>query len=739
MMRTRKTAEHPRNLAGRKMARTLSIVALAAMGAVGWAAGSRPNVVIILTDDMGISDIGAYGSEIKTPNIDRLAEGGKKFTQFYNTARCCPSRAALLTGLYPHQAGVGHMLWDTGYPGYAARLSSNSITIAEALRTANYKNYMVGKWHLSDRVPDPKDNAAWPLQRGFDRFYGTIQGYGSFMDPASLTRDNTYITPMNDPEYKTDSYYYTDAISDNAVKYLQDHKKNSPDAPFFLYVAYTAAHWPIQAPDDAIAPYRDMYKDGYEPVRQQRWERMKQLGLVDDVSEPSETIGDWESKTDKQWEAERMQAFAGMISRMDEGIGKITKQLASTGDLDNTVIFYMHDNGGCPEDFFHGNTKEPENVRPMGPDELQTRTIVPMQTRAGEIVRTGHGAPAGPELGFIGYGPEWSNVSNTPLKGDKRLTYEGGISSPLIVHWPAGLGKGAAKSEWIKTPAHLIDILPTVVDVAGTSVPAQRAGVPAQAPSGVSLLPVLKAADGDIARKEPLFWEHEGSRAIRDGKWKLVAEPYQPWQLYDISTDRAETKNLAEEQPDKVRELADAWHEWAARTQVYPYGAAELRKREPAPANAPKSLTLKQGDVLERDNALALNDVGVSITAQLAESANNGVIVAQGGTAHGYTLYVKKGTVGFAVRRGGKLQLVEAPAGWKPGDAAVVQAQVNRRGQAMLTVDGKAHEADFYGPLLETPGDGLSVGTDSGSRVGEYPENFTFKGQIESVAIETLR
>ncbi|MBP7142994.1 MAG: sulfatase-like hydrolase/transferase, partial [Opitutaceae bacterium] len=270
----------------------------------GYAAG-RPNVLLILSDDMGYSDLGCFGSEIATPRLDALAANGLRFTQFYNGARCCPTRASLLTGLYPHQAGMGFMVRDAkAGPGYAGDLSRNAVTIAEVLRAAGYQTGMVGKWHVS-RSHTMADISNWPIQRGFGSFYGTIRGFGSFYDPETLTRQNTFITPENDPEYRSGSYYYTDAISDNAISFLRRNARQ--EAPFFLYVAYTAAHWPLQAPESEIEKYRGKYDAGYDAIRRSRLERLKQLGLTEAQWTPAPTIGNWEEQSNKAWEARNME------------------------------------------------------------------------------------------------------------------------------------------------------------------------------------------------------------------------------------------------------------------------------------------------------------------------------------------------------------------------------------------------------------------------------------------------
>src|SRR5690349_15529314 len=312
-------------------------------------AAPPPNLVVIMSDDMGFSDIGCYGGEIRTPTLDRLAAGGLRLTQFYNTARCCPTRASLLTGLYPHQAGIGHMMEDRGLDGYRGELTRRCVTIAEALRPAGYGTYAVGKWHVTKAIkPDGrKDN--WPLQRGFDRFYGTITGAGSFYDPSALTRDNTMITAAADPEYKPNQYYYTDAISDHAVKFIGEHHQIAVEKPLFLYVAYTAAHWPMHALDEDIAKYKGKYDGGYEPIRQARLARMKVLGLLPPDAELSPTAGDWNEVENKAWESRCMEVYAAMIDRMDAGISKIVGELQRTGRLENTLIFFLQDNGGCAE------------------------------------------------------------------------------------------------------------------------------------------------------------------------------------------------------------------------------------------------------------------------------------------------------------------------------------------------------------------------------------------------------
>jgi len=532
---------------------------------------ARPNIVIILSDDMGFSDIGCYGGEIATPNLDRLAAKGIRFTQFYNTARCCPSRASLLTGLHPHQANVGHMTNPRKLPGFGGDLSRNAVTIAEALRPAGYRTYMTGKWHVCHHAgPNgPKHN--WPLQRGFEKFYGTITGAGSFYDPTTLCRGNDFITPDNDPRYRPKLFYYTDAITDNAIAFLREHATESPDKPFFLYMAYTAAHWPMHALPGDIAKYKGKYDGGYEPIRRARFERAKQLGLINPRWELSPQAGDWDAMPHKAWEARCMEVYAAMVDRMDQGIGRVVAELERQGRLDNTLILYLEDNGGCAEGMGRGRAPRwniPPRA-PMAPDELQRRIWPPMHTRDGRPVRGGPGVmPGGPDT-YVAYGKAWANVSNTPFREYKHWVHEGGISTPLIAHWPAGI-KGDRAGKLEHQPGQLTDLMATCVDISGASYPAEHAGQPIQPMEGVSLAPAF--AGRRLERSRPLFWEHEGNRALRIGKWKLVAKgATSPWELYDMEADRTELHNLAKAEPKRTAEMAALWEETARRVKAIPW------------------------------------------------------------------------------------------------------------------------------------------------------------------------
>ncbi len=531
-----------------------------------------PNIIVILADDLGFSDIGCFGGEIQTPNIDSLAKDGICYTQFYNTARCCPTRASLLTGLYPHQAGVGHMMVDHGFDGYRSNLNKNCVTIGQVMHSAGYRTYAVGKWHVTHFDGPNDDNSNWPLQRGFEKFYGTLKGYGSFYDPSALCRQNKFITPENDPEYKPKQFYYTDAISDNAVKFLREHNQESADKPFFMYVAYTAAHWPMHALERDIAKYKGKFDTGYDPVRNERFKRLKEAGLIDASWQLAPTAGNWDEVKRKQWEARCKEVFDAMIDNMDQGIGRIVAQLKENKQFDNTVILYLHDNGGCAETM--GRLKPPANIsaklKPLGPNDLQPNPKPPMQTRDGRAVRTGPGVMAGPADTFVAYGKNWANVSNTPFREYKHWVHEGGISTPLIVHWSDGIPANR-RGEIEPQVGHVIDIMATCVDLADANYPKQFDSRDIKAMEGVSLVPSF--AGKDLQRKNPIFWEHESNRAVRDGKWKLVAKADEPWELYDMETDRTEMHDLASKNLAKVKDLTAKWDVWAARANVLPLGA----------------------------------------------------------------------------------------------------------------------------------------------------------------------
>jgi arylsulfatase A-like enzyme len=533
----------------------------------------KPNVIVILTDDMGFSDIGCFGSEIKTPNIDKLAAKGISFTHFYNTARCSPSRASLMTGLYPHQAGMGFLSnYNFDEEGYVDDLSKKAVTMAEVFKQAGYATYMSGKWHLNKEKSIPNDRSNWPLQRGFDRFFGTLIGSGSFYDPGTLMSDNTFIAPGKD-------FYLTHAITENVVKFIDENPK---DKPFFFYIAYTAAHWPLHAPESEIQKYKGVYDKGWDETRKLRFEKLKKLGIISNkavLTERGVDIPEWKKEPLKEWQVRRMEVYAAMIDIMDQGIGKIISTLEKKGELENTVIFYMHDNGGCAETLNSNETEIPltdeqKKGKPFAKDSIFLGKI-PAYTRDGQFIRSGKGVMPGPANTWTAYGEEWANVSNTPFRLYKHFVHEGGIATPLIIHWPEGI---KAKGKLRTQPGHLIDIMATCVEIAGLQYPSNFNGNSIHPLEGKSLVP---AFTNKPINREFIFWEHEGNRAIRVGNWKLVSKTQKQrkftpadenaWELYDMEEDPSESKNLALKFPDKVKTMAALWEKEAQRTMAKPW------------------------------------------------------------------------------------------------------------------------------------------------------------------------
>jgi arylsulfatase len=520
----------------------------------------RPNVVLILNDDMGYSDIGCYGGEIRTPNLDRLAAHGLRFSSFYNTARCSPSRASLLTGLHPHQTGIGILTYDSGPEGYAGNLNQRCVTIPQVLKQHGYRTYMSGKWHVASNLTTPTES--WPMQRGFDAFFGTIIGAGSFYDPNTLTRGNENV----EHEARRPGWFYTDAISDQAVAYIDEHCRTHAGTPFFEYVAYTAPHWPLHAHEDDIARYKGRFDAGWDALREARLEKLVASGILEahwKLTERDPTQPPWsEAEQDEQfraWTLRCMEVYAAQVDRMDQGIGRILEALERNGQLDDTVVLFLADNGACAEDI-------PEDVTV---DELVDKLMIARRTtRSGEPVHFGndvHRMP-GPENTYQSYGTAWANLSNAPFRLYKHWIHEGGISTPLIAHWPNGIA--ASENGTVRhAPGYLPDIMATIVDAAGATYPSSFDGRAIDPLEGQSLLPVF-ADDRDVVGRKPMFWEHEGNAAVRIGKWKLVKRWPRAWELYDMDADRTELHDLAAREPGRVREMAAQYDAWAKRCGV---------------------------------------------------------------------------------------------------------------------------------------------------------------------------
>lgn len=514
---------------------------------------NRPNIILILADDMGYSDIGCYGSEIATPAIDQLSAGGVSFTQAYNCARCCPSRASLLTGLYPHQTGVGHMVADLGHPSYQGYLNDRCVTIAEVLKSGGYHALMCGKWHVGGGY-DVKYPRAWkpgdqghpiPTTRGFESFYGTLAGCADYFNPHTLMRNDSPIEPEGE------RYYYTDAISQEACRMIREY--GGRERPFFLYVAYTAPHWPLHALPEDIARYQGRYRRGWDAIRSARHEKLVELGFLDakwKISPRDRSAPSWNEVKERDWEDRRMTVYAAQVDRMDQGIDRIVAAVRKLGLEENTLIMFLSDNGGCAEF--------------LAEDGFVQNVLWPM--RNGKPVRAGNfpGVMPGPEDTYMSYDLPWANASNTPFRLYKHWVHEGGIATPLIVSWPAVIKKRRIVHE----PTHVIDIMATCVEAAGVNYPQTFNGneiVPLQ---GESFIQALRGKRW--SREKPLCWEHEGNCAIRKENWKLVKKYPGDWELYNMEQDRTELEDLKEKNKPKAEELRKLYERWAQGCEVLP-------------------------------------------------------------------------------------------------------------------------------------------------------------------------
>ncbi len=529
----------------------------------------KPNIVLIMCDDMGYSDIGFFGSEISTPNIDQLANEGLVMTNFYNSGRCCPSRAALMTGLYQHQVGVGDMLQNDGLPGYTTHLRQNCVTIAEVLKENDYHTMISGKWHLGHKEP------YWPMKRGFQKQYASTSTTGHYFGIAegrTYVIEDKWVEPPGEwiqagkTRYKLfknedgSQWYATDAYTDRAIGYIEELRDSLPEKPFFLYLAYTAPHWPLHAFTEDIAKYKGVYDIGWDSLRNLRHQNMIDNEIVDpawDLSKRNERVQEWESLPDstKAYYASLMEVYAAMVDNVDQNVGRLISKLEESGDLDNTLILFLSDNGGCHEPIHRGKP----GATPGSPDS------------------------------FDGYEYAWANASNTPFRWFKHWMHEGGISTPFIAWYPSMIEAGT-RNENI---AHIMDIMPTLVEFTGSEYPEVYRDSTILPTEGISLLPVFEGEE-EFEGHDVLFWEHEGNRAVRQGDWKLVSlfnykeNTPEPWELYNIKEDRTETNDLASKRPEKVTELSKLYNEWADRTNVLPFEKVQM-KRHPNRYNHEKS------------------------------------------------------------------------------------------------------------------------------------------------------
>ncbi len=674
---------------------TKALTLILTLLAFGIQAAERPNIILIMVDDMGFSDLGYHGGEIDTPNIDALAHGGVRFSQFHNSGRCCPTRATLMTGLHPHQTGIGHMTnppnssgHDNGIEGYRGFLNRNCVTIAEALKPAGYATLMAGKWHLGHNNKD-----RWPLQRGFDKYFGCISGATRFFYPESPRGMTFGNEDIDKPESTTDEdFYTTDAFTDYAIRFMSEHKKESGDKPFFLYLAYTAPHWPLQAFEDDIAKYRGKYRKGWDALRKERLARQKELGLIGkhlELSPKTEGIPDWDTIDEKKQDEMdlKMAIYAAMVDRVDQNIGRLLAHLKKAGTYEDTLILFLSDNGGCQEGGMLGRGEF---------YDIEKRNQQPSNS----------------------YGEAWANASNTPFRLYKHYNHEGGTSTPFFMHWPS---KIQPRKDWYRTPAQLIDVVPTLLDVAGATYPETYKGNKIHSLDGLSLRPAFEGKAFD--RGAPIFIEHENNASMREGDWKLVgkgvAEPQgvnrSKWELYNIAKDRTETTNLASAMPEKVKEMADKWEAWAKRAKVYP------KKKEPQP----------------EEFTPQIGNVPFTVTAVVRQKNPNGVVVSHGGNAFGYSLFFDKGVPAFAFRNQSKLTTIKGKQ--KLSGRVELKASVDAENITLFANGKQVAQAKSGGLMNEQPGLGMFVGADGVHAVGDYKVPNEFNGKVVSHNVDSVR
>ncbi|TWU51766.1 arylsulfatase [Rubripirellula reticaptiva] len=661
----------------------------------------RPNIVVILADDLGYSDLGCYGGEISTPNIDALANAGVRMTQVYNSARCCPSRASLMTGLYPTQAGIGDFTTsqpspDRG-PGYQGRLRDDCATIAEVLKPAGYNCYYVGKWHMHHETG--------PIKRGFDEFYGYTFDHSHDQYDAEYY-ERLPADRVKEIDASADDFYATDVFNDYAIEFIKQGQKS--EKPWLLFLGHSSPHFPVQAPAERADKYDEVYRRGWDILREERFERMQKLGLVDGdhwklsprsiVPVDKSAIANgfsgepnpaWDSlEEDRQLDlARRMAIFAAMVEGVDNGVGQLVSHLKSTGDLDNTLILFLSDNGACYE------------WGPFGFDGQSRRGETTLRT--GDKIR---------EIGQRGthqsYGSVWANLGNTPFRLYKHFTHEGGISTPFIAHWPKGIGK---PNKWVRDPAHLMDILPTLIDAAEATYPQELKGNRITPLEGKSLLPAFM---GESLPDRTIGFDHQAAHAIRQGDWKAVYAKRMPhelkWELYNLAEDRCEMNDLAEKDPERVKKMTADWDAWARRVGVIWKPQDNVRSlKTDSPQIANRMLRLEQ---------------------TVESQSPNGVALAHGGNQHGYALHFINGKPAFDIRINGKVKRLLAE---DPVSGTITLTATLSTDTMTLSVDGgDSISQPSHGLIPVQPIDDLSIGLDERTSAGDYKSPNPFNGVV---------
>jgi arylsulfatase len=705
-----------------------------------------PNVVIVLADDLGFADLGCYGSEIPTPNLDRIAGEGQQFTNFHVTPMCSPTRAALLTGVNPHRAGAGHVAnSDPGFPGYAAELADDVATTAEILRDGGYHTIAIGKWHLTkdSDLSDAGPRHSWPCQRGFDRFYGVLDAFTNLHHPHRLVRDNHSVELDQYPE----GYYVTDDLTDRAIDAIRHAKASNPAQPFFCYFSHIAVHAPLQCKAEDLARHRGRYDAGWDVLRAERHARQLELGvlppgtpLAPRNAEEGHDVPAWDDldPADQRLYARYMEVFAAMVDSIDQSVGRMLDALEDLGEADNTIFVFLSDNGASREGEANGTTS-------------YFRTLVSKNVKDIEDTSWDHDRidlAGGPQT-LVHYPRGWSMASNTPFRLYKISTHAGGHTVPFLFRWPAGARTPGRRDQW----AHATDVLPTVLELTGVDRPDHRHGIALQPLDGRSLVPVLAdpAAPHDRGGQ---YLEMAGNRGYYDGEWEIVTrhEPLtdfgdHEWELYHLATDRTELHDLAAERPEKVAELAAAWEAAAQANQVYPLDeGSRLRYvvRPPYDEALQEPVRIVAGThSLERYRSqMLIQWRSFTVDVELACTAEDqGVLVAHGDQGGGYALYVEDGVLTFVHNGYGPLTelacgplapgshevrlAVTAPGGWL-WDIEVLVDGERRNG-----VEGLA----MLGAMA--PFEGIDVGIDRRSPVSwplhERHGTFPWTGELTTV------
>ena len=710
-------------------------------------AGS-PNIVLVLLDDMGYSDIGPFGSEIATPTLDALAERGVRLTNYHTTPLCSPARAAIMTGRNPHRAGYATVAnFDPGFPGYTMEIADDVVTLPEALRGAGYATFAVGKWHLTrDAVMnDAAPRGSWPIQRGFDRYYGILEGFTNLHHPHRLVRDNS---PVEVDQYP-DGYYFTDDITDQAIGMLKGLRANDAEKPFFLYVAHGAVHGPLHAKAADIDRYRGRYDSGWDALRAARFVRQLELGLFpegtrlpDRNAEPGHEVGPWSHlPADEQaLFARYMEVYAAMVDNVDQNLGRLLGAIEALGELDDTIVVFTSDNGGTGEGGERGTRSYLKHFGAPNPPGADTDVA-----RDPDLI-------GGPQT-LVHYPRGWGMASNTPFRLYKTTTHAGGVRVPFVVSWPAGLD--AERADGLRHPyQYVTDLHPTLLDLAGVDRPRERHGAPVQRVDGVSFAPVLRSPEAPSTHREQ-YSECFGNRSFYQDGWKLVSlhgfgEPNDDsgWELYDLTTDPTETTNLADAEPGTVKELAAAWEQSAWENRVFPLDEGPvpllMLQRRPEEAELRRPVTFLAGTPsIERyRSAQLISFRSFEIEIGLAHPpGGEGVLVAHGDQGGGYSLHVENGRLWLSYNQYGELLTLDAGE-LAPGERTIVltATALEQPGwDVAVRVDGEGRGGLVGLQMLAglAPLQGIDIGIDRRSPVSwpvyERHGAFPYTGELHAV------